>query len=121
MESKHCSVMVILVTLLFPICTAFPSLDPKEEEARRFVEDASRKLYTYYDTMAANTLGLETQVWSQLFNAIDTLISKSDLMLDIVRNAMELSKTKYKDEELNYIFKKLKKSADVVIRWGTIF
>ncbi|XP_055906397.1 angiotensin-converting enzyme-like [Eupeodes corollae] len=99
------------------ICNGAP-LDSNEAEARQFVEDASKKLFGFYDKLAADTMALEQDDLATFFRAIDTLLTKSEAVVEIVNNASKFSETKYKDEELNYILNKLKLSADEAILGG---
>ncbi|XP_055852057.1 angiotensin-converting enzyme-like [Episyrphus balteatus] len=120
MQAKLCFI-VFLGAIVFGICNGAP-LNPTDEEAvRQYVQNASNSLYAFYDKIAEDLMGLEKEDLSSFFNALETILIKTDAMVDIVRNASALDQTKYNDQELNYILNKLKKSADEAILGGEGF
>ncbi|XP_055850006.1 angiotensin-converting enzyme-like isoform X2 [Episyrphus balteatus] len=91
MQAKLCNLIFVGI-FVFGIANGIPLKSNDEEEARQFIENASKSLYAFHDRMAEDTLESETEKLS--------------------------NQTEFKDKELNYALKKLKKMGDLAVLGG---
>ncbi|XP_055851790.1 uncharacterized protein LOC129916054 [Episyrphus balteatus] len=91
--------LVFLGSIILGISNGAP-LNSNEEEARKFAENVSNSIKAYYNKLAEDTMALDTEDFASFFIALETLLSKSDAIIEVVHNASLFDQSKFQDEEL---------------------